>query len=275
MAGSLVMTMFKGKASRSCVVSGRGWRVGAPLVIAAVLTVACDKAQLLAPTKSTITVAAAASVLPSGGNTEVTAFVMEQAGTPVQNGTTVRFSATLGRVEPIEAQTRNGLALTTFFAENNSGIAEIRATSGSATGGGGTTGGTSTTPTNVALVTIGAAAVETVTLRANPGGVGPTGGTVELIATVVGKGGQGLPGVVVTFSADQGRSVPRPRQPARAARQGPRSRPARRRSSPPPRALSPACPSRLRRPRSASSPCARTREVSGLTGGRWNSSLLS
>ena len=44
-------------------------------------------------------------MLPTGGSTEVSASVFEEAGTPVQNGTTVRFSTNLGRVEPAEAQT--------------------------------------------------------------------------------------------------------------------------------------------------------------------------
>lgn len=204
--------MLKGKdfhsVTPSCVVSGFSRTGACALMVAAVLTVACDKVPLLAPTQSTITVSAPASVLPSGGSTEITAFVLEQAGTPVQNGTTVRFSATLGRVDPVEAQTRGGLAITTFFAANSSGIAEIRATSGGATGGAasgtGTTPGTSSTQTNVVQITIGAAAVETVAVRANPASVGPSGGTVELIATVVGVGGQALSGVVVTFNADQG-----------------------------------------------------------------------
>ena len=168
------------------------------LVMIAVLTGACDKAQLLAPTKSTITVSAPTRVLPSGGSTEVTAFVMESGGTPVQNGTTVRFTSTLGRVDPGEAQTRNGLAITTFFAGDSSGIAEIRASSGAATGGEGTAN------LNVLTITIGAAAVTAVTIRANPASVGPGGGSVELIATAVGKEGQTLPGIVVTFSTTQG-----------------------------------------------------------------------
>jgi Big-like domain-containing protein len=167
-------------------------------VIAAMMTGSCDKVPLLAPTQSTITVSAPTRVLPSGGSTEVTAFVMENSGTPVQNGTTVRFTSTLGRVDPAEAQTRNGLAITTFFAGNSSGIAEIRASSGAATGGEGTTN------LNVVSITIGAAAVNTVTLRANPSSVGPGGGSVQLIATVLGENGQALPGVVVTFAADQG-----------------------------------------------------------------------
>lgn len=160
------------------------------------VTVACDKAQLLAPTSSTITVSAPTRVLPSGGTTEVTAYVQEQSGTPVQNGTTVRFSSTLGSVAPIEAQTRNGVALTTFYAGSSSGIAEVRASSGAASGG--------TDKTNVVSLTIGSAAVNTVTLRANPGSIGPSGGAVELIATVVGENDQALPGVLVTFNVDQG-----------------------------------------------------------------------
>src|SRR5688572_4221317 len=150
------------------------------------LIAGCDRAQLLAPTQSTIFVSAGTRVLPPNGSTEITAVVTEQAGTPVQNGTTVRFTTNLGRLDPVEAQTRNGVAVTTFFAANSSGLATVRALSGGATGGEGETG------TNSVDITVGAAAVETVTLRANPGSVGPNGGTVELIATVVSATGQPL-----------------------------------------------------------------------------------
>ena len=181
----------------SLVVPGTGrTRSVCALLVCAALTVACDKAQLLAPTSSTITVSAPTRVLPSGGSTEVSAYVLEQSGTPVQNGTTVRFSTTLGSVDPIQAQTRNGLAMTTFFAGSSSGVAEVTATSGAASGG--------DALANVVSLTIGAAAVNTVTLRANPGSIGPSGGAIELIATVVGADGQALPGVLVTFNVDQG-----------------------------------------------------------------------
>ena len=173
---------------------GRSYIVGFLAAIGLVAS-ACDKAQLLAPTQSTITVSAAATVLPSNGSTSIAASVIEQAGTPVHNGTTVRFTTTLGRVEPAETQTTNGVAVTTFFAGPNSGIAEIRAVSGAATAEG---------DVNRVRITVGAAAVNTVTLRANPGSVGPNGGTVELVATVVGENGQALEGIAVTFNADQG-----------------------------------------------------------------------
>jgi adhesin/invasin len=175
--------------------------------LAALASVSCDRAQLLAPTSSTITLTSATRVLPANGTTTLTAFVIEQSGTPVQNGTLVRFITTLGRVEPSSAQTQNGLATATFFAGDLSGIAEVRALSGGAGGGTTSTGtGTSATTaaTNVIQITVGAAAVNTVTLRANPASVGPGGGSVELIATVVGENGRALEGILVTFNANQG-----------------------------------------------------------------------
>jgi hypothetical protein len=179
-------------------------RVCLAIVLAgAVVAWACERAQLLAPTNSTITVSAPTRILPTNGSTEVTAYVLEQAGTPVQNGTTVRFSTSLGRVDPVEVQTRNGLAITTFFAGNNSGVAEIRATSGGATG---TTSGTGdgATASDLVRITVGSAAVKAISVRANPASVGSAGGTVDLIASVISTDGGALPGVLVTFNANQG-----------------------------------------------------------------------
>ena len=156
----------------------------------------CDKSQLLAPTRATITISTPVRFLPTNGTAEVSAVVIEEAGTPVQNGTIVRFSATLGQVDPVQAQTRNGVAVTTFRAAGSSGVARIRASSGAATGG--------DDDADVVEITIGAAAVNTVTIRANPGSIGPTGGTVQLIATVVGENGQALEGIGVAFNTDHG-----------------------------------------------------------------------
>ena len=183
--------------------------------LAAIVTLACiscDKVPLLAPTNSTVTIDAGSRVVPAGGTTEVTATVIESGGTPVQNGTLVRFTTTLGRVDPVEAQTRNGLAVTTFMAGNDSGIAEVKATSGGAGGGSTTPPATGTTPpatttttnSNIVLIAVGSGAVDTVTVRANPASVSTNGGTVTLTATVVGVGGRTLPGITVSFTATRG-----------------------------------------------------------------------
>ena len=184
------------------------------VLVAAVASMTCDSAPLTAPTNSTIVLSAGTRVLPVGGSTQLTAEVIEQAGTPVQNGTTVRFFTSLGRVEPAEAQTRNGIATAMFFAGDDSGTADVRASSGGAGGGStpapstGTGGTTTTTPASSGgaslQITIGAAAIETVTVRANPSTVSQNGETVQVVATVAGTGGRLLSNIPVTFSANHG-----------------------------------------------------------------------
>ena len=93
---------------------------------------ACDGVPLVAPIASTIAIAVGETELPIGGSTEVAAIVVEEAGTLVHDGTTVRFTATLGRVEPEEAETRDGIARATFIAGTTPGTAKVIATSGAA-----------------------------------------------------------------------------------------------------------------------------------------------
>jgi hypothetical protein len=180
--------------------------------LALLVASSCDRVPLLAPTNSTVTIDAASRVVPTGGSTSVTATVIESSGTPVQNGTVVRFATTLGRLDPVEAQTTNGIATTTFFAGNDSGMADVRATSGGAGGTSTTTPGTGTNPpttttsnSNVVQIAVGAGAVSRVTLRANPSTVSRTQNTaVAVVATVVGANGRLLSGIPVSFSANRG-----------------------------------------------------------------------
>ena len=178
---------------------------GAAIVIVAVVTTACDKVPLTAPTNSTVTLTAPTRTLPLGGTTEVTATVLESGGTPVQNGTTVRFTTTLGSVTPVEAQTRNGVATATFNAGTASGTATIRATSGGA-GGTSTTSTTTTTTgsSNQLDITIGAAAAGRINISATPQSVSSAGGTSQVTATVFDTNGNALPGVPVSFVTDAG-----------------------------------------------------------------------
>jgi hypothetical protein len=181
-------------------------------ILAMLVAISCDRVPLIAPTNSTVTIDAGSKVVETGGSTPVTAMVIESGGTPVQNGTVVRFTTTLGSVDPVESQTRNGIATTTFFAGNASGMALVKATSGGAGGGATTTPGTGTNPpttttstSNVVEIAVGAGAVEAVTVTANPSTVSKTRSTpVTVVATVVGVGGRLLPGIPVSFSANRG-----------------------------------------------------------------------
>ena len=102
-------------------------------MLALAATVACDP--LVAPVASTISVSATNTVVVPGGSTEVFAEVIEEAGTPVHNGTVVRFSTTLGRVDPETATTVDGVARTTFTAGSATGTAKVTASSGAAAAG--------------------------------------------------------------------------------------------------------------------------------------------
>ena len=159
---------------------------------ALVSATACDKVPLTAPSESTITLTASATVLPVQGTTVLTAVVLEKPGTPVQNGTVVTFSATLGTVEPQEARTKDSKVTVTFRAGTQSGEASINASSGSAK------------LSEALTIKIGAAAAQRISLSASPTSVPLTGGTSQLVAMVFDEGGNPLPGVPVSFVASAG-----------------------------------------------------------------------
>src|SRR5262245_32178731 len=108
------------------------WALG--VAFYAILTAtSCEKVQLLAPSGSTITLTTATAALGFNGTADVSAQVLEAAGTPPNSGTHITFSTNLGTVDPAEVQTDvNGRASTRFFAGSSSGIATITASSGGA-----------------------------------------------------------------------------------------------------------------------------------------------
>lgn len=191
-----------------------------------VAATACDKVPLLAPTGSVITLFPAASSVPLNGTVEIVATVIENgvastsstgtgtgttgtgtgttttptttttttragAGTPVQNGTVVSFTTTLGTIEPREARTQNGEVRVRFTAQGQSGLATITAFSGGASG-------------RIENLKVGSAAAERLLVSANPQSLGPAGGAATVSARVEDASGAGVSGVSVTFTTDAG-----------------------------------------------------------------------
>ncbi|MBY0494286.1 MAG: Ig-like domain-containing protein [Cyanobacteria bacterium] len=174
-------------------------RLLAVAIVTVAVVVACDTVPLTSPTGSTISVSAEKTVLPLGGQTTVNAVVTESAGTAVHNGTTVVFQTTVGSFNPVEAQTRNGVATTTFLAGSASGTAQISAYSGGARSGSGNSSGSGVT------IKIGAAAAAgTISVTATPSSVSQSGGTVTVSALVFDADNNPLPGVNVQFVSSTG-----------------------------------------------------------------------
>jgi PKD repeat protein len=189
-------------------------RVVAQAVAAVFLVVlaGCDSVPLTAPTRSTISLFSSASQVALEGTLDITATVIEPAGTTVQNGTVVTFTASLGRVEPSEARTNNGKVTVKFYAGTVSGTAEINAFSGGAsTSGGSTSGGSGgTTPAPVASGTgplrikVGGAAASKIAVSATPSVLASSGGTAQVVAVVTDESGTLLGQVPVTFVTTAG-----------------------------------------------------------------------
>ena len=213
-------------------------RVTAALLIILTLLVsaACDKVPLTAPTQSTITLTISTTSLPINGTAEVIATVVEQAGTPVQNGTLVTFTlsatpSTPPTTPPPTNQTASGpfafllpggaRTFTTAngtFADQPGAIGsfdppEVQTHNGRAvtTFRAGTVSGTvnigavsgGAVASSIA-VNIGGAAAGQVVVRAEPNTIPVTGGEVQVIAIVTDAAGNVLPGAPVVFSADNG-----------------------------------------------------------------------
>lgn len=166
------------------------------VVILAALT-ACDKVPLGAPSSSTIRVTSANRSIPANGSTEISATVTEASGTPVQNGTTVTFTTNLGRLDPVNALTVNGVATTTLHGEGTSGVAQVRATSGAAAGDASTID-----------INVGAASASAVTVSASSLTVPSAGGTVSITAVVTDAQGNRVRGAPVVFTTTAGSLSP-------------------------------------------------------------------
>lgn len=160
-------------------------------LLAALAATACDKVPLLAPTNTTIRLVSSVGVLPLSGSADLTAVVIESAGTPVQNGTVISFSSSLGTIEPREGRTQNGQVTVRYTAGTQSGKASITAFSGGA-------------KSEALEILVGAAAAGAVSLRATQTTVPTIGGTTTVIATVVDTGGNPLKNAPVAFSTTAG-----------------------------------------------------------------------
>lgn len=183
-------------------------------VFTLVAAAGCDKVPLTAPTGSVITLFAANSTVPLNGEVEIVATVIENgtttsggsgtgtgtgtttttsagAGTPVQNGTLVSFTTTLGTIEPAEARTNNGQVRVKFKSNGQSGTATVTAFSGGTSG-------------KLENLKVGTAAVERVIVSASPQTLGPSGGLSIISARVEDTSGSPLVGVPVTFTTDNG-----------------------------------------------------------------------
>ena len=181
------------------------------LLLPLALVAACDKVPLLAPTGTVINLFPVTTSVSLNSEVTIIATVIENGvassgsgsggstsragnGTPVQNGTVISFTTSIGRIEPAEARTTNGQVNVRLITGGTSGTATITAFSGGAS--------------SQVTLKVGAAAANTVTVTAAPPNLGSNGGSALITATVLDEGGSGVGGVAVTFTTDRGTVTP-------------------------------------------------------------------
>ena len=160
-----------------------------------------------APPGATIVMAVSEVVMPVNGDATVTALVLKAGtagtpagpnapatpstvGPPVNDGTLVEFTTTLGRMEPSEARTVNGKAIVKLVGDGRSGTATIMAISGSAT--------------ETVDLKVGVAGAGRIVVVANPQAL-PVGiNFTTITARVEDAQGNGLLGIPVHFSSTSG-----------------------------------------------------------------------
>ena len=175
-------------------------------------TAACKKLPLLAPTGTVINLTVASDTAAINSSINIVAVLIENgqqssgtsttattssttgAGTPVQDGTVVSFTSSIGTIEPSEAKTTNGKVQVVLNTGTTSGTATITAYSGGAK--------------STAQIKIGTANAKTVTVTATPQNLTSSGGTAVVSARVDDANGNGVAGAPVEFSTTKGSVSP-------------------------------------------------------------------
>jgi len=166
----------------------------ATLLAVVLVSPGCDKATPVAPTGATLTISANPTQIDTDGTAEITVIARREEGSPVNPGTEINFSTTLGEIGSVGMTDERGIATTTLIGDNRIGTATVTANSGAA--------GEITVD-----VAIGALA-GSITLVPTPSGIsanlGASGETVQLVATVRDDTGSPLRNFAVTFLTDTG-----------------------------------------------------------------------
>lgn len=172
----------------------KGWAVFALLL--AVLGAACDEVSPVAPTGTTLTVSANPTRIDPGGTSEITVLARKENGSPVNPGTQIFLTTTLGAIDELAATNDNGIARATLTGDGRVGVATVSATSGD----------TETITTDVEIGSLAGS----ITLQPSPTTISTAtaSSTVfTLTATVRDETGQPLEGVAVNFTTQLGSLV--------------------------------------------------------------------
>jgi hypothetical protein len=155
------------------------------------VSAACDSVDPVAPPESVLTISVSPTFIELNGSATVTVLGRKSNGQPINKGSEVFFSTTLGTITQMAEADENGIANAILRGDGRAGEATVTATSGAASAA-------VSEP-----IQIGAFAAF-ITLQVTPSVVLEEGGTLDLLALVRDDRGALLPNAVVNFTSEFG-----------------------------------------------------------------------
>ena len=154
----------------------------------------CKKVPFYAGEGATLTISADHTQLKTGGDrTRLTIMGFDGQGQALHDHTRVVFSATLGTMAPTDVELMAGSGAAEFISGDRGGVAEIRARSGNIKA-----------EPDPLQITIGAAALGSLSLSANPSRFDPGGGRSLIRAYAFDADGNLLEGIALALSSTSG-----------------------------------------------------------------------
>jgi hypothetical protein len=162
------------------------------LLLLATLAVplACSEGTPVAPTGTILRVSAYPTRIGTSGQSVVTVSAYRSTGNPVNPGTEIRMSSTIGLVDPVVYTNDSGQASATLRGDGRVGTATVTAFSG----------GIEPVTIDVAVGQLAAS----MSFQVTPSSVAETGGTLDLLALVRDENSQPLVGAQVNFRSEVG-----------------------------------------------------------------------
>ncbi len=150
----------------------------------------CDRPTPVAPGEAGLTISANPTRIEVDGRSTITVIARKADGNPVNRGTEINFSSSLGTIDTLVKTDDRGIAESILRGDGTVGMATVEASSGAAAA--------------VAVdVQIGSLAAS-INLEANPRRLPKEGGEVTLVATVFDDRGNRLRNHPVNFSSEAG-----------------------------------------------------------------------
>ncbi|MEO8274653.1 MAG: PKD domain-containing protein [Thermoanaerobaculia bacterium] len=160
------------------------------LLVATLAGLSCSEGTPVAPAGTILRVSASPTRIGKSGLSNITLSAYRSTGNPVNPGTEIRLSSTIGTIDPVVFTAEDGQATAVLHGDGRVGTATVSAFSG----------GVEPVTTDIAVGQLAAS----MSFQVTPSSVPETGGTLDLLALIRDDQSQPLADAQVNFRSEVG-----------------------------------------------------------------------